>query len=220
MDYDAIFEEYYTLYRAEATAPASSDDEYSIGLRLANEALSYWSNYDDTQWKTLFTTKTDTIVAGDSTYTCETDFKKAGGLIKIKDSNGNTVRNYRIVEPNEVQFMGDEAQYAYFDGYPGNFVLHLNPAPDASIDGMTLEYVYYKTPSTYTTGTSVSEIPNPRFIVHRMLQNRFRASRNPYYASARDDAESALRIMQLDNNSGTWGNPWSLPDNSGSTWGA
>ena len=54
--YSDIFTAYYTLYRSEATVPASTDDEYTIGLRFANEAISRWANYDSTYWKELFTT--------------------------------------------------------------------------------------------------------------------------------------------------------------------
>jgi hypothetical protein len=53
-----------------------------------------------------------------------------------------------------------------------------------------------------------------------MLAQRFRVSRNPYYSSALRDAEDALRIMQMDNNSGNWADPWSVPDRSGSVWGS
>ena len=62
-------------------------------------------------------------------------------------------------------------------------------------------------------------MPNPYFIVHRMLAQQFRASRNPYYSSALRDAEDALKIMQIDNNSGSWANPWSQADNSGTVFG-
>ena len=52
-----------------------------------------------------------------------------------------------------------------------------------------------------------------------MLAQRFRVSRNPYYSSALRDAEAAIKVMQMDNNSGSWANPWAVADNSGSSWG-
>lgn len=228
MDYDQIFAAYYTQYRTEAVTPPSTDDEYVIGLGLANEAVRRWANYDGTYWKELFTTAqtnstggTVTISAGVTSYNAPLAFREAGGFIKILDPNNVTVRMYPIVEPQEAQFKGDNAQYAYFtgDGNDTNYLLHINPVPDSSIDTMKIEYVYYKFPTLFTTGTDKTEMQEPYFVVHRMLANRFRGSRNPYYESAKSDAEDALRTMQAINNSGSWANPWKLQDNSGTRWG-
>ena len=98
--------------------------------------------------------------------------------------------------------------------------MNLNPAPPSSLNGKSIDYIYYKQPTEFTTGTDVTEMSNPYYIVHRMLANRFRASRNPYYQSANNEAENALRVMQMSNNSGTWANPWKLADNSGSVFGS
>jgi hypothetical protein len=226
MTFDEIFEAYYTLYRLEADIPASDDDEYVIAIPLANEAVKRWAAYDATYWKELFTTlrlsgETTTIATDQTEYDAPDDFKEAGGFVKVLDSNNNTIRTYAIIEPQDAQFKGDMTQYCFFTGDPGNgFTLHLNPAPDSSVDGMTLDYVYYKQPTLFTTGADVTEMSEPYFIIHRMLANRFRGSRNPYYGSAKADAEDVLRTMQMANNSGNWSDPWKLADNSGSTWGA
>lgn len=226
--YDNIFSLFYTLYRAEATVPSSTDDEYTIGLRFANEAIARWANYDGTYWKDLFTTAQTnstggvvTITTGTKTYAAPTAFREAGGYVKIVNSLGNTVQSYPILEPQEAQFKDDNSNYAYFTTAAGGAAtLHLNPAPDASINGMAIDYVYYKKPTELTTGTDTTECPNTEYIVHRMLASRFRASRNPYYSSALRDSEDALKTMQIDNNSGSWANPWSLSDHSGSSWGS
>ena len=226
MNYDNIFQAYYTQYRGEAQTPASTDDEYTIGLRLANEAINHWANYDATYWNELWTThQTDntgdqTITTGDKTYTCSTAMREAGGYVRVLDSNGKTVKRYTIIEPNQKQFKGDDSEYAYLSGDPGSYVMNLNPAPDSAINGMDIEFDFYKNPTEFTTGTDITEMANPYFIVHHMLGNRFRASRNwSAYQTAKRDSENALKVMQMDNNSGSWANPWKLTDNSGSSWG-
>lgn len=292
MTYDEIFAAYYNLYRAEATTPTSSDDEYTIGMRLANEAVRRWANYDGMYWKELFDTNQNngtgdqTITTSDTSYYAPVNFREAGGFVKIKNSTGDTVRSYQIIEPQEAQFRNDSSQYAYFTNSPlyystgtasqsgttitgsgttwtsamtgmqiqfvtgetatitfvsttsltasvsqtvasgayriltnNRFQLNINPAPDASVNGMDIDYVYYKKPTEFTTGTTTTEMANPDFIVHRMLANRFRASRNPYYTSALRDSEDAIKNMKIDNDSGSWANPWKVPDNSGSVWG-
>src|ERR1035437_10042712 len=226
MDYNAIFTAYYNLYRNEAQVPDVTDDEYTIGMRLANEAINRWSNYDNIFWKELFDTFQNsgdgtTISTGVTQYDGPGDMKEAGGYVRIIDSGNNTVRSYPIIEPQEAQFKIDRGQYCYFTGDPNNgFTLNINPAPDSAINGMNIECVYYKTPTLITTGSDVPDMANPYFMVHRMLANRFRGSRNPYYQAALRDSEDMLKIMQMENMSGTWANPWKLQDNSGAAFGA
>lgn len=227
MTLEELFEAYYTQYRAEAQVPNTTDDEWTIAVRLFNEAINRWSNYDGTYWKELFETNQvdgtgdQVIVTNQTEYDGPTNMKEAGGFVKIKDSSGNTVRSYNIIDPQEAQFINDAASYCYFTGNPSSgFVLHLNPAPDSSLSGKDIDYVYYKKPTLLVDSTDVSEMTEPYFMIHRALANRFRASRNPYYSSAKTDAEDVLRTMQLDNNSGSWANPWALKDNSGNSFGA
>jgi hypothetical protein len=230
MDFDDIFQAYYTQFRGDSDVPTSSDDEYTVGMRMANEAINFW-NSSDNFWKELFTNLQDsaqvspalitTITTGDTTYTTPTDFVTAGGFVRVKDSNGNDQIRYPIIEPQDVQFKDSNATYCYFTGDSKNgHVLHLNPAPTANLNGLDIDYVYYKSPTLFTTGTDVTEMANPYFIVHRMLANQFRAARNPYYASATTDADDALNKMQQDNYAGNWANTPSIGDTSGSMFGS
>ena len=226
MNFSDIFEAYYRQYRGIGAIPATTSTEYTLGISLANEALTRWANYDNTFWQTLYTTPqnendTVSIVTNQVQYAVPDNFKAPGGNIKILDSNGNTARTYRLITPDRTQFYGDHTHYAYFMGDPSNgFTLNINPAPDDAINGMQIKYVYYKTPTLYATSNDVSEIPNAYFIVHRMLANRFRTSRNPYYTDALRDAEDALGIMKMENDSGSWANPAVANDTSGTTWGS
>lgn len=290
--FDDIFTQYYNLFRADSDVPASTDDEYTVGMRMANEAINRWANFDGTYWRELFTTLqldgggTQVITTGTTTYLAPGNFKEAGGFVKVLDASSNVSSAYPIIDPQEVQFRDTNSNYAYFtkgQNYystgtasqttttvtgvgttftsamvgmqiqyasgevatitafgsttsltvsptqtvtsttykivnPG-YTLKINPAPTSTLNGLHIDYVYYKYPSRFTTGSSRTEMADSYFIVHRMLANQFRASRNPYYTSAKADAENALKQMQIDNNSGTWANPWSMADNSGTVWG-
>lgn len=226
MDFDEIFTAYYTQYRTEAEIPASSDDEYKIALPLANEAINRWSRYDATYWKELYSTLSvaedgDKVIAQNKVdYATPSDMREAGGFVHVYNDQGVTQVRIPIIEPQDAQFRNDNSTYCYFTGSPGlGFTLHLNPAPSAAIVGMTMQYVYYKKPTTFTTGSDISEMNDPYFMVHRMLANRFRGSRNPFYTSAKADAEDCLKTMQADNNSGNWADPWKLADNSSGRFG-
>lgn len=228
MTFDTIFEAYYNLYRLEKETPASDDDEYAIGLRLANEAVNRWENYDGTYWKELFSTLSTTDQGGDTTivtnlgeYACPDDMREPGGFVILRNTSGQRVARYDVIEPQDVQFKSDLAKYCFFTGNPGTgFTLHLNPDPGTDVSGCTIDYTYYKQATKFAQGSDKTEMADPYFIVHRMLANRFRGSRNPYYNTAKQDAENALQMMQANNNSGNWGDPWALPDRSGTVWGA
>lgn len=292
MDFDSIFTAYYTVFRADSDVPTSDDDEYTVGMRLANEAVNRWEHYDKTYWTQLYTTLqtdgggTQVITTGTTDYLVPGNFREVGGFVKVKDANGNELQRYPIIEPQEAQFRGSYDTYCYFtkgQNYYSTgtasqsattltgsgttftsamvgmqvqyasgevatitafgsttsltvspsqtvastvykivnkgFTLHINPAPTSNLNGLDIDYTYYKTASTFTTGTSKTEMADPYFVVHRMLANQFRASRNPYYSSAKQDAENALRQMQLDNNAGNWANPPTMIDNSNSMFG-
>ena len=226
MDFDAIFTAYYSQYRADSDVPSSTDDEYTVGLALANEAVNRWKHYDNMFWKELFTTHQDSVAAvkvlttGTTTYTTATDFVSAGGFVRVNGTGGGLETAYPIINPEEVQFKTDEAVYCYFTGSPKDgHTLHLNPAPTANLNGLSFDFTYYKAPTQFTTGTDITEMGDPYFIVHRMLATQFRAARNPYYASAKADAENALNQMKMVNDSGTWANPMTVADTSGMVFG-
>lgn len=233
MDLTSLFADYYVQYRGESNTPPTTDPEYSIFISLAREAIARWASYDNTYWKELFVHFTDstqtvptlvkTIQAGVTAYAAPTDMKEVGGYLRILDALGNTVRRYPVVEPQDAQFRGDNFYYCYFTGDPqSGFKMHLNPTPDTSIYGLAFDYIYYKLPTFWTAAsasTATTEMTEPMFIVHRALANRFRASRNPYYQSAKNDGEDVLKIMQMNNNSGNWANPWQLEDHTGTVFG-
>lgn len=225
MDTDALFAAYYTQYLTQATIPNSTDDEYTIFEALANEAINRWANYDATFWKELYSTLqtaadgTKVIAANLSIYPAPTNMRKAGGFLHLLNSSGTTQRKIKIIEPQDAQFKSDNSPYCFFTGNPNTgFSLTINGLNSADV-GLSMNYVYYKKPTLITTTSSFSDMSQPYFIVHRALANRFRGSRNPYYQSAKNDAEDVLTTMKMENDSGNWADPWMLEDHSGSSWG-
>jgi hypothetical protein len=227
MNLDDLFAAYYVQYRTEADTPNSTDDEYIIFTGLSKEAIYRWSNYDNTFWKELWNTlqisQDGDLVIGDgqTEYATPEDMRIAGGKIRLFDAQGLTQARIPIIEPQDVQFQPDNRVYAYFIGDPNNgFTLNINPEPPTNWVGLNMNYIYYKKPTILVDGTDFTEMSQPYFIVHRALANRFRGSRNPYYTSAKNDAEDVLKTMQMENNSGTWADPWKMADNSSGRFGS
>lgn len=227
MTFDELFTAYYTQYRAEAVTPSSTDEEYTVAMRFMNDAIERWANYDNVYWKELFANVADaadgdkTVTAGTTIYDCPTDFKEAGGSVRLRDASSNNVlKNIPIIEPQEAQFKNDLSNFVYFTGNPADgYKLNFNVAPDTT--GQVLDYVYYKKPSKFSSGSDTTEMSIPEFMIYHALAHRFRASRNwSAYQITKRDAEDSLRTMQLDNNSGTWANPWRVPDRGKGIFGA
>jgi hypothetical protein len=232
--FDNIFALFYTLYRAESVLPvgaglpaASWDDEYIIAMRFANEAVGYWATYDNTYWRDLFETNLNdgsgdqTLSTGVNAYLAPDNMKECGGFIKIKDSTGASIKNIPIIEPQDVQFRSDTGSYAYFTGDPNNgFTLNIGGTVDSSLNGKSIDYVYYKKPTEFESGSDVTECPDAEFIVHRALAWRLKASRNPFWEDSLKDSENAAKIMKMANDSGNWASPWSVPDRSGAQFGS
>lgn len=214
MTYDQLFEAYHNLLRAEEDTPDSTDDEYIVGIRLANEAINRWANYDATKWRELYVSASLDSLSGTNTYAAPADMQELGGYVSLGSSK------LPIVQPHEAQFNGSQGNYAYFTGDPNNgFTLNFNRDVDVTGTG-NIHFVYYKKPTLITTGTDVPEMADPYFIVHRMLAQRLRPEENyGSYQIALRDSENALKQMKMSNDSGNWSRPPVLSDMGGGTWG-
>ena len=223
MDFQQIYENYYTLYRGESQVPSATDDEFTIGLRLANTAIGRWASVDNVFWKELYSTNltsvgpNDILTTSSLNYTTPDDTQAVAGIVELKD--GTTVKDTITVVDTALVYQYDNMQqFCYFVGDPTNgFTLRFNKPVEA---GLSIDYIYYKKPTYFVDGSSTTEMSDPWYIVHSMLANRFRVSRNfGAYQTALRDAEEALKNMQQANMSGNQAMPWTLPDTSGTVWG-
>jgi len=238
MTFSNLFGIYYGLFRGEGTPPATSDDEWTIAIRNYNNALLRMQSFDDTKWNFLYgtlqgstqssPTLVRTLATSTATYTAPTDMAEPGGIYTYIDSSGNRI-NYPIIQPHEVQLQNTNTHYGYFTGdQQAGYVLHINPTPNTTEVGESLDYIYYKKPTlliastadgTVETGTTIIAGGDPAYYYNHMLAQRFRNSENySAYQTALRDAEECLKNMKLKNNSGTYYNAWGVQD-SGSGFG-
>lgn len=224
MDYDAIFAEYYPIYRGQAVVPASTDREYLLGIPFANNAIRRWSRADGVLWNELFTTNQEQGADGEGSLTLDlsltslagpTNMRKPGSYVKLTDP-GNSQNAVRIpvVDASDVYAQGNDSTYAWFEGSANTQVwaLHLNGTTYAQYANWLVDYPYYKQPTLFTNGGGeVADMSDPNFIIQSMLQTRFMNSRNGFaYSDAKANATDALRNMVIENNSGSPGDSWNL----------
>lgn len=217
MDFDEIFEEYYTIFRGQnSNLPTTGDREYETGIQLGNNAIRKWDRADGVEWKELRKTLAEATdggkltVASQTTYAAPVDMRKPPGFITV-GSRGTI----KVVSPAVAdQYGGVSSAYAYFTGSANKgFVLHFNNGTDA---GLAIDYLYLKKPTLITDGTSIPDMSDPNFMIQEMLATRFLNNRNGFgYKIAKQEATLALQNMKIENNSGTEGNS----DNLGGTGG-
>jgi hypothetical protein len=194
------------LYEADASTPASTDDDYIIRRRLINIAINRWENNMGTLWNELWTNTslvstgaTLTISDGVSSYNAPTNFVFPGGYVRILDGS-TEVSKIPVIKPEEAQASGG-SQAAYFTGNPSDgYKLNLTQSPGADLAGKNLKYDYYRRATAMDDTTDVPEMADPYYIVYMVVAELHKGDNNiTLYQTALQEAEERLRQMVMKN---------------------
>jgi len=195
----------HTLYEADATTPASTDDDYTIRRRLINVMINRWEHNMGTLWNELWTNTsiistgaTLTIGASTKTYAAPTSFLFPGGFIFIMDGS-DIFAKIPVVKPEEAQISTSQA--AYFTGNTSSgYTLRLTEDPADDWVGKTLKYDYYKRAEAMAATTDIPEMADPYYIVYAVVAELHRGDNNlSLYESALTEAEERLKQMVMKN---------------------
>lgn len=244
MDFQSIFEEYYTQYRGDSQIPDITDPEWAIAVRYGNGAIRRWANVDTEEWEQLWTTAsvegfTETYKGNSATpvtftYDCPDTMKRPGGFITLTDPVSGSYARINVIKQTDVQWQASSAPYAYFTGDENTgFFMTLNFTGNSNY-GWVIDFPIYKKPTYFDAssngdgaggvnedGTTISECPDSNYIINYILAWRFRSSRNfPAYQTAKADAEEGLKNMQQKNGIGVDGNMWNMSTNSPQSTGS
>jgi len=165
-----IIDAVYGLYEGDNTLWETTSDEYLTARMLANAAINIWETYDNTDWRELWTDLTSaadgtkTTTAGTYSYSCPTNFRRAGSWVRI----GGTF--YSVISPEKVAARAlDDGHWVYFAGSnKTGFSLKINPRLTL-VTGAVIEYEYFKSATTFTTTTSTTEMSDPYMIVYYII---------------------------------------------------
>jgi len=238
MQFQDIVAEYYTLYRGDNQIPTITDPEWALAANYGNSAIRRWANVDGEEWDELWTDArtegfSDTYQGTSAfpqitTYLCPDNMQRPGGFIQLTDPVSGAFLHVKVLEQRNIGLESGTAPYAYFTGDMNNgFTLNLNFTGNSNV-GWTINWPMYKTPTYFNTtlnsdgsfnvledGTTITEVPDASFIINYILAYRFRTSRNfPAYQTAKSDAETALKGMQIKNGTGIALNTWNLNDSN------
>lgn len=171
----------YSLYETDNEGWDTTSSEYLSVRNFCNAAIKKWETFDNTTWRELWGTLSGaadgdkTITAGTYNYDCPTNFLRPSSWVRTTDANdANTT--WKVVSPEELaRYTNSQDNFCYFTGNPkDSYQIHFNPNVTLTT-GDTINYEYYKTATTFTTTTSVTEVPDPYFLVYyslaRLLKN-------------------------------------------------
>lgn len=225
MDFNAIFREYFSLYRGQASKiPVYGEREYSTGVILANAAIKKWERADGILWKELYTTLADdatavkVVTSGTTSYAAPTNMMNPPGTITI---NGT---QFVVIPSQDIELYGENNRVVWFTGSAQEgYTMHMSAAVADGNNTYTIDYPYYKNatllPTDSDPGAIVPEMSDPTFMIQDMLATRAQQARNGFvFKAAKAESTQALANMKIKNDSGTYHNTQNMRD-TGFGWG-
>jgi len=157
------------LYNGNSSPPSSGEEDYTVWTALFNIAINVWFSEEGMLWRQCFvklsdaTDGDDTAVAGTYSYDTPTNFSFPASSIVWIGTGINKIP-YKVIDPkNLALYENNSENWCYFL----NQSLEFNP--NCTVQSGTLNYVYYKTATDVTTGSSVFEMSDPMFAVYYAL---------------------------------------------------
>jgi len=212
-----IINQVFALLEKDSDVWATTDSEYLTARSFLNMGMRRYSNYENTTWRELWTDLTSastgdkTVSASVFTYDCPTDFVRPGGWVTTTSSDGG-VTFWNVLPTEEVgKHASDTSNFVYFMGNPrSGYDLKFNPSSTPTT-GSTINYPYYKTPTTSSSTSTVLEIGDPNFLSYFIAAHMSESS-DSVDGNFFQMAEGLLKQMKSTNNSGIWGTPNNIQD--------
>ena len=202
----------YSLYGGDdADGWATTDDEYLVARKYANDAIFRWEFYDNTKWNELWTDLTSasdgtkTLTAGTWDYSCPSDMRYPASWVRTIGVNSSSVTFWRVIPVEKSADYADSTdKVCWFTGsIKDGFTLNFNPKVTLTT-GDTIKYEYYKQATTFSSSTDTTEMSDPYFIVYWILQ-RFLKNDGEDNSQELQEADIRLEQMRTVNLSGLFG---------------
>lgn len=190
-----------SLLELDSSPPTSSDEDFTVWLRLFNIGINLWENEEGMLWNELFVKLQDaatgnkTTTAGDYSYTTPDDFVFcASGYVWLGSGTNKTA--FKVIKQEELQlYENNTGNWCYFlmDTTP---TLEFNPNCQIP-DGANINYNYYKEASQVTTGASEFEMSDPMFVVYYALAQLTKEEGNAEPLNVSSQKLEAMKVKNI-----------------------
>lgn len=168
------------------SAPTEGGTDWNTRLKYMNMAEAEWAELYD--WQALYKeygTQTSTST-GNASITMPTDFRRLATYPVIE---GN---EYAEIRPQERGSKSVTDKYVYFMGNPlDGYTMVVNPGQLAS--GASITVPYYAGAGSLASGSSMSMIPDPNYLVQRTIAFHWESSGDERFPQAKAESD---KIMQ------------------------
>lgn len=190
----------HRLYENNVDYKTSDDDDYQVRLGLINLWIGRWENVDNVLWSDLYKLwNSQSFTVGSTDYALPTDFKNAGGFVRLVKADGSYTQ-IPLISPDRAQVMAQADVYAYITGRLGGYTLSIMGVTDTTLTGSTIRLPYYKVATILSSENDITECPDPYFIVEGVVADLNSMSRNNSgYTLRLQQAETRLQQMQTRN---------------------
>ena len=209
MDEKEIIDQIYGLYEGDNDLWETTSEEYLVARRYLNAGVNRWRYYERTDWKELFTNLDDAVtgssvtVADTYVYPAPDDFVRPTSYVKIGTQLFTTIKPAQAIVH---QADGNTDAWCYFYGNAKvGFELRINPLFTITA-GLAIDYSYYRTPTEFTTTTSITEMEDPYFLVYYVLYRLYKNDAEGFQDEF-TNAESRLEQMRVNNIAGIENTP-------------
>lgn len=222
MTLDQALQKIHRAYEQNVDYPTSTDDDYQLRMGLIGDAIDLWGTTENINWRELFVTLVSAATgdkvttAGDAVLDMPTDFVRLATSVTI-----NSVV-YTFVKPERVKYTIDNvalSTFCYITGTPTAYKLNVYPAP--TVSSLTVEYMYYKTPTRPTTGTDILPMSMPDYAIYMTLARLYEGdTRNDMVTFNEAKAKGVLDQMIIANELPPANEPLSMGDTAYELTGA
>lgn len=185
----------------DPTSVTEGDETWATRLKFINMAQTEWQELYD--WQALYkeyNTQTSTV-SGNTSVSLPSDFRKLSSFPKI--ALGNDAREFPEVRAQERSQKNSSDKFVYFLGNPANgytMVVNSGLADGQLPSGASIFVPYYATAQSLVSGSDVSMIPDPSYLVQRAVALHWEASDDARFPQAKTEADKLLqRLLEREN---------------------
>lgn len=190
---DQIMKMVAATVNQEASSPTAGGSEYNLWLEYINRTVDEWGQAHD--WDVLRKTFQPAVVGVSvASVSLPDDFRKLSGPVKLGLLGEVNPQEIPIELPERTGMHNSTDKYLTIQGDTsvGRSLLF---SPGTLASGASLNVPYFSTPTSFASPAQITPIPDPQFIVDRVIAYIFESRSDPRFQIVENKARDRLLVM-------------------------